>query len=95
MQTDFNIKGFKGAIVLKDWFRMPDGRNYIIVSGKISIYKDQDAVGFEVNKSESNWVARVESEDGSKSINVLGCQIRVIAQGSEYCSGITLDTLVV
>ena len=38
-----------------------------------------DTVGFEVSSKESNWAIRVTNSDGDESVNILGCQIRAVA----------------
>lgn len=78
----FNVKGFDGAVQLKNYVMMPDGKNYLGVVGKVSILSDSEVVGFEVKGSETaNWIARVEGSKGS--VNILGCQIRLIHQFDE------------
>lgn len=75
----FNVKGFDGAVKLKHYSMMPDGKNYIAVCGKVSILSDSEVVNFEVKGSETaNWIARVEGPNGS--VNILGCQVRMIHQ---------------
>lgn len=81
---NLTVEHFKGSVVLKQANPMPDGRSYWGFTGTVSVLEGKAALGFEV-KDESNWFARVESEDGSKSINISGCQIRSIVQG-EYAS---------
>lgn len=74
----FNVKGFSGAVQLKQFALMPDGKQYIGISGKVSILSDEEMVGFKVSGGESNWIARIDGEQGS--VNVLGCQVRLVHQ---------------
>lgn len=75
----FNVKEFDGAVQLKQYAMMPDGKNYIGVVGKVSILSDKEVVGFEVRGSETaNWIARVQGPSGS--VNILGCQIKMVHQ---------------
>lgn len=57
----------------------PEGRQYIGFYGKVSILSDMDLVGFNVSGGESNWAARVAGE--TSSVNILGCQIRLVYEG--------------
>jgi hypothetical protein len=80
--VSFNVKGFDGAVKLKHYSMMPDGKNYIAVVGKVSILGDSEVIDFEVKGSETaNWIARVEGPGGS--LNILGCQIEMIHQWSD------------
>lgn len=78
----FNVKDFDGAVKLKHYSMMPDGKNYIAVVGKVSILGDKEVINFEVKGSETaNWIARVEGPGGS--VNILGCQIEMVHQWSK------------
>lgn len=74
------VDGFDGVVVMKQWLHHPDGRQYIGFIGKVSIISDENAVGFKVSGGESNWIARVQGP--TTSVNVLGCQIRGVYEGS-------------
>ncbi len=81
----FITENFLGVVYLKEWFysHKPGGKGYLAVMGYLTILKDTNAVGFEVSTKESNWCVRASSEDGSASINILGCQIRCVSNLSE------------
>lgn len=70
----FITKGFYGTVVLKDWMAYIDGQSYMGFTGRVSIIKDTELVGFEAHGNESNWVARIEGP--TQSVTILGCQIR-------------------
>lgn len=89
-----NLDGFKGAVFLKEWVMTPTGNNCIAVVGNIKILEAKKAAGFDPGNREANWVARVESADGSKSFNILGCQIRAIYQGEDVAEKTTSNTWV-
>lgn len=75
----YNTTNFDGAVLLKHYAMMPDGKNYIGIVGKVTVLGDSEVVNFEVRGSETaNWIARVEGPSGS--VNILGCQIRLIQQ---------------
>lgn len=75
----FNVKGFDGAVQLKHYAMMPDGKQYIAIVGKVSILGDSEVISFEVKGSETaNWIARIEGPGGS--VNILGCQIKLVHQ---------------
>lgn len=83
----FNVKNFDGAVQLKQYAMMPDGKQYIALVGKVSILGDSEVIDFEVKGSETaNWIARVQGPNGS--VNILGCQIKLVHQ---FDSGIPDD----
>lgn len=87
MGSRFNAKDFTGIVQLKTFAPIPDGRQYIGFAGRVSILSDKEVVDFEVKGGDTaNWVARVDGPTGS--INVLGCQIRMIHQ---YDDGLPSD----
>lgn len=77
----FVTTDFEGIVYLKDWLSHHNAKSYNAVAGKISILSAMQMVGFDVNKSESNWVARVAAENG-EAITILGCQIRAVSARS-------------
>lgn len=75
----FDAQNFDGIVQLKQYAPAPDGRQYIGFAGKVSVLRDKDVVGFEVKGGDTaNWVCRIEGRSGS--INVLGCQIKLVHQ---------------
>jgi hypothetical protein len=74
-------KNFKGSVTTKHGIAMPDGRSYWIFQGKVSVLSAEEMLGFEVNTADSNWLARIESADGARSVNIPGCQIMAVHQG--------------
>jgi hypothetical protein len=68
----------KGAVILKDWIKAPDGTNRIGVYGKITVCEAKATVGFSPAKTESNWFAYVENDETKAAMAILGCQIRAI-----------------
>lgn len=83
----FNMTKFEGCVVLKDWMLMPDReRSYKGFCGIVSIIQANEMTGFDVGKNEANWIARIENENGDESVNIPGCQIRAVLQGSNYRS---------
>lgn len=73
---EFVTKDFGGSVILKEWVRWHDGRQFIGFTGRVSILQDEELVGFRVKGTESNWVARVDG--ATESINILGCQVRAV-----------------
>lgn len=69
---------FHGIVHLKDWLHCQDGRAYMQVRGKVSVVLAETLAGFKPQKSEANWIAEVESKDGTSKTWILGCQIRAI-----------------
>lgn len=80
-KNKFNVDRFDGYVALKDWLVCPDSQTYLAIKGKISILKNIDVVGFDATNREANFFVRVESNDGQKSMNIFGCQIKGIYQG--------------
>lgn len=93
MIPDFTTKGFYGSVLLKDWYIHRDGGSYRLVTGTISILRDEEVVGFKVQRSESNWVARIVGP--TESITILGCQIRGVNTHSRNASFLPGAILVV
>jgi|GEM_PF-4744838 len=82
-----NLESFAGAVHLKDWIRDPrDGSTYLIVQGVVSIIPAKALGDFRPGSGEANWFARVENQDGTRSINILGCQTRAIEALHSYYS---------
>ena len=81
-------KGFKGTVILHDWITDPtDGEHYMGFHGTVSVFADTEVVGFEAKgHGTANWMARVEGP--TSSINLMGCQVRAIAQ-SECAPSVT------
>lgn len=77
----FEVNGFTGTVVLKEWTPGLDGRNYNAWHGRVSIIDASEAVGFEVRDRDASWLARVESPHGDQAWNFPGCQIRAIHVG--------------
>lgn len=81
-QGEYDVKGFTGSVVLRNAMTMPDGRGYYNIAGKLSILSDEELLGFKVaSPPDANWIVRVESIDGERSINVPGCQVASVLQG--------------
>lgn len=76
-----NCEKFEGIVYFKEWTMCPDGNNKLGVGGLISIREASKVAGFDPGQRESNWIARVESKDGMRSFNILGCQVRSVYQG--------------
>ncbi|AHZ84621.1 hypothetical protein Bb109J_c1931 [Bdellovibrio bacteriovorus] len=74
-------ENFDGVVVLKEWMICPDGQTYLGIKGKCSVMDNKSLVGFEATNREANFIVRVESADGKRSINIFGCQIRSVVQG--------------
>lgn len=79
-EKNLQVTDFKGTVLLKAHQIFPDGNHYIGITGNVSVLDGKAATGFEI-KDESSWFARVESEDGERSVNILGCQVKGILQG--------------
>lgn len=77
----FVATDFDGHVQAKHGIQMPDGHAYWVFVGKVSILEGRTMLGFDV-KDDSNWVARIASPDGSRSINLPGCQVQAVGQGS-------------
>jgi hypothetical protein len=75
-KSKYITKDFLGVVHLKDWLSHVNGHSYITVLGKCSVIEGKDMIGFEVQKTESNWLIRIEGN--GDAINVLGCQIRAV-----------------
>lgn len=75
-KPNLSVQGFLGIVVLKDWLRWTDDKQFLGYYGKIYIYQDKELIGFAVRGQDSNWLVRIEGE--KTSINILGCQIRGI-----------------
>jgi hypothetical protein len=71
-------ENFYGTVLLKDWFRHIDGRNYCGVTGTVSVFSDIEATGFE-SKGGHNWMAHVTGSDDTQ-ITILGCQIKAFTK---------------
>lgn len=80
--TSLNATDFDGHVSTKHGVTAPDGRAYWVFLGKVSILSAKDALGFDVNTADSNWIARIESPDGERSMNIPGCQVQSVGQGS-------------
>lgn len=72
-------QNFKGAVMLKDWMGCPDGRNYMIIAGNITVHQNKDLVGFEASNREANFVVIVHGE--KNQMGIFGCQIRGVYDG--------------
>lgn len=81
--TDYITQNFHGTVHFKNWFAFIDGNSYMGVCGTVSIVRAVDLVGFEPQGTESNWVARVASDDGETVVTILGCQVRAVTSHSE------------
>jgi hypothetical protein len=78
-ESRYNVNGFEGLVVLKQFNTYPDGKSYVGVAGKVSIQRDKDLVGFEVRGGDTaNWALRVDGPSGS--VTILGCQVRMVHQ---------------
>ena len=75
--------GATGVLLLMDWMTYPiDGASYLGFHGKLTVYSDSEAVGFEAKgHNTANWLARIEGE--TESLTVMGCQVRGFYQGFE------------
>lgn len=81
MPKRLNVEDFAGAVSMKNAMVMDDGRSYWTFVGNVSILEGEPAVGFAIKDKDSNWFARVESPDGKRSVNILGCQVQGVMQG--------------
>lgn len=81
-----NVVDFAGTVVTMDWIRMPDGRMYSGLAGRISIFSAKEAVGWEpTGHNSANWMARIQ---GAKtSVNLMGCQVRAVIEGDTASCG--------
>lgn len=79
----FTVTHFEGAVVSKHGIYMDDGRAYTYFTGKISILEGKEMLGFAVT-DDANWIARIESDDGSRSVNLPGCQVQAVMQGANF-----------
>jgi hypothetical protein len=75
-----NIEQFEGTVVLKQSTWWMDGRSYAGFRGTVSVLEGKEALGFEV-KDESNWFARIEGK--TASVNIPGCQVKMVVQGGQ------------
>lgn len=82
-QTNYQTEKFEGVVIVKDFMlaQFPgETDTFLGFSGKVSILRDQDIVGFKTEgNANANWIARVEGE--THSINILGCQIKAVIEG--------------
>ena len=74
VQPRFQVEGFYGAVILKDWTAAVDGETFLLFIGTVSIIEDKAMLGFEVSDRETNWIARVDG--ATQSYNFAGCQVR-------------------
>lgn len=79
-QAKYRTEGFQGAVILKSSFWDLSGKPYMGVIGTCTVVKDTDMVGFETKGTEANWLIRVEGQ--RRSVNLLGCQIRGVIEGT-------------
>lgn len=84
------VEKFDGCVITKHWSPLPDGKQYRGFVGKVSILEGKGALGFEI-KDDSNWIARIEDDDGTSSVNIPGCQVHAVLQGVEFTAGVTSD----
>ncbi len=73
-----NVRNFYGTVILKEYTKTIGGLNTQHLRGFITIYRDEEGVGFRTKGNEANWFARIGGASGSTSYNVLGCQIRAV-----------------
>lgn len=85
----YNRINFEGQVTTKNGVYV-GGRSWFGFAGKVSILEGKDMLGFDV-KDDSNWVARIESADGSRSVNLPGCQVQSVLQGAFELSPTTLE----
>lgn len=86
-RVNYITEDFDGAVICKEFMLAPFAQpadSFIVFAGKVSIIRDKDIVGFEAHGNEANWIARVDGP--TCSINILGCQIRAIAEGPQAVS---------
>lgn len=81
MGSNLITENFQGGIILRDWWRAPDGRTYIGAQGTVSILEVKEALGFDPGKGEANWCARVVGPSGM-SVTFAGCTVRGILAGA-------------
>jgi hypothetical protein len=84
MATDkpaLSVKDFDGIVITMDWIRMPDSRQYTGFAGKVTALSAKEAVGWEpTGHNSANWLVRVAGP--TSSINLMGCQVRLVIEGS-------------
>ena len=81
--SNIQTKNFYGAVILRDTFQSPlDGRYYLGVIGMVSIYKDEEMIGFRVHSSDSNWGAHIVGRNGT-TLTFPGCQVRGVMHFAE------------
>jgi hypothetical protein len=80
-KSNLVVQGFYGTVVLKDWLRWGDDKQYLGFYGRIYIYQDKEVVGFTVRGNDSNWIARIQG--ATSSVNVMGCQVRGIITSNQ------------
>lgn len=81
-KKEINAQGFRGYVVLKDYVLCPNAKNFMAIAGNIFVLSNKDLVGWDATNREANFVVRVESSDGSQSMNIFGCQIKAVYQGN-------------
>lgn len=69
-------RDFHGAVLLKYYIPLPDGGNAQAFVGKVSVFSDEEALGFKVSGGESNWCVRVAG--ASAALTFPGCQVRAV-----------------
>jgi hypothetical protein len=70
----FQVEGFYGAVIMKEFTHSLDGQMYAVFVGTVSIIEDKKMLGFDVSDRETNWVARVDGPH--HSYNFAGCQVK-------------------
>lgn len=82
-----NVDAFPGVVVTMDWIRMPGGQLFGSFKGTVSVMSANEAVGWEpTGHNSANWLVRIHGPKAS--VNLMGCQVRLILEGDHpYCDG--------
>lgn len=66
-------------VILKDWIKWVDGKQYMGVLGSVVALSDNEAVGFRVRGGDTaNWLLQVRGE--WTTAYILGCQVRAVIE---------------
>lgn len=69
-----SLQGKHGVVILRDHFWYDkDGSAYQGVIGTITVVPAKDAMGFDVNNRDANWIAIVEGE--TTQVVLPGCTV--------------------
>jgi len=80
-------KSVRGTVVLKEWMRWLDDKQYLGFYGVVKIVENKDVLGFTMRGQDSSFTAVISGKQSK--VNVLGCQIRAIIESESLLPDVT------